>query len=159
MLVLINQVRANLSAYGTPEISTGGKAIKFYASVRIEVRSAASKKIERNKVVVGQTCVATVKKNKVGPPHRVAEYDLIFGEGIQGESSLLDVAEQLGLVTRAGASYTEVDTGEKIGVGKETVKARLAADTELRERLVASVYATLSNGAAVASSVPTGADE
>jgi recombination protein RecA len=159
MLVLINQVRANLGAYGTPEISTGGKAIKFYASVRVEVRSAASKKIERNKVVVGQTCVATVKKNKVGPPHRVAEYDLIFGEGIQGESSLLDVAEQLGLVTRAGASYTEVATGEKIGVGKETVKARLAADTELRDRLVVGVYATLSNGAAVASSVPSGADE
>lgn len=159
MLVLINQVRANLGAYGTPEISTGGKAIKFYASVRIEVRSAASKKIERNKVVVGQTCVATVKKNKVGPPHRVAEYDLIFGEGIQGESSLLDVAEQLSLVTRAGASYTEVATGEKIGVGKETVKARLAADAELRDRLVTGVYATLSNGAAVASSVPAGADE
>lgn len=143
MLVLINQIRANLGAYGAPEISTGGKAIKFYASVRIEVRSANSKKIERNKMVVGQTCVATVKKNKVGPPHRVAEYDLIFGEGIQSEGSLLDVAEQTGLITRAGASYTEVATGEKIGVGKETVKARLAEDGELRERLVAGVYASL----------------
>lgn len=159
MLVLINQIRANLGSYGSPEISTGGKAIKFYASVRVEVRSAASKKIERNKVVVGQTCVATVKKNKVGPPHRVAEYDLIFGEGIQGEGSLLDVAEQLGLVTRGGASYTEVATGEKIGVGKENVKARLASDAELRERLVSGVYATLSNGAAVAGSMPAGADE
>jgi len=158
MLVLINQVRANLGAYGTPEISTGGKAIKFYASVRIEVRSAASKKIERNKVVVGQTCVATVKKNKVGPPHRVAEYDLIFGEGIQGESSLLDVAEQLGLVTRAGASYTEVATGEKIGVGKETVKQRLGEDRELRDRLTEGVYTTLSRGAAAPGNIP-GDDE
>lgn len=143
MLILINQVRANLGAYGAPEISTGGKAIKFYASVRIEVRSANSKKIERNKVVVGQTCVATVKKNKVGPPHRVAEYDLIFGEGIQSEGSLLDVAELTGLITRAGASYTEVATGEKIGVGKETVKTRLSLDDELRDRLVAGVYASL----------------
>jgi recombination protein RecA len=154
MLVLINQVRTNLGAYGSPEISTGGKAIKFYASVRIEVRSAASKKIERNKVIVGQTCVATVKKNKVGPPHRVAEYDLIFGEGIQGESSLLDVSEQLGLITRAGASYTEVATGEKIGVGKETVKARLAEDEDLKNRLVSGVYASLGKGAAVPSNIP-----
>jgi recombination protein RecA len=152
MLVLINQIRANLGAYGAPEISTGGKAIKFYASVRIEVRSAASKKIERNKIVVGQTCIATVKKNKVGPPHRVAEYDLIFGAGIQSESALLDVAEQVGLVTRAGASYTEVVTGEKLGVGKETVKARLAEDGELRERLVAGVYASLRGGATTAAS-------
>lgn len=143
MLILINQIRSNLGSYGAPETSTGGKAIKFYASVRIEVRSAASKKIERNKTVIGQTCVATVKKNKVGPPHRVAEYDLLFGAGIQGESSLLDVAEQLGLVTRGGASYTEVATGEKLGVGKEVVKQRLSEDTELRERLVAGVYGTL----------------
>jgi recombination protein RecA len=143
MLVLVNQTRSNLGSYGAPEISTGGKAIKFYASVRIEVRSAASKKIERNKVVVGQTCVATVRKNKVGPPHRVAEYDLIFGQGIQSEGSLLDVTEQLGLVVRAGASYTEMSTGEKLGVGKETVKARLAEDQELRERLVAAVYSSL----------------
>jgi recombination protein RecA len=150
MLVLINQIRANLGSYGAPETSTGGKAIKFYASVRVEVRSAASKKIERNKVVVGQTCVATVKKNKVGPPHRVAEYDLIFGEGIQGEGSLLDVAEQVGLVVRAGASYTEVTTGEKLGVGKETVRNRLAVDTELRERLVTGVYATLRGAPRVA---------
>jgi recombination protein RecA len=143
MLILVNQIRANLGSYGSPEISTGGKAIKFYASVRVEVRSAASKKIERNKVVVGQTCVATVKKNKVGPPHRVAEYDLIFGEGIQSEGSIIDVAEQLSLITRAGASYTEVATGEKLGVGKETVKARIGEDTDLRERLVSAVYASL----------------
>jgi recombination protein RecA len=149
MLVLINQVRTQLGSYGAPEISTGGKAIKFYASVRIEVRSAMSKKIERNKIVVGQTCVATVKKNKVGPPHRVAEYDLIFGEGIQGESSLMDVAEQVGLITRAGASYTEVATGEKLGMGKEAVKSRLGADGELRDRLVAGVYASLRGVAAV----------
>jgi recombination protein RecA len=149
MLILINQIRANLGSYGAPEVSTGGKAIKFYASVRVEVRSAASKKIERNKVVVGQTCVATVKKNKVGPPHRVAEYDLIFGEGIQAEGSIVDVAEQLGLITRAGASYTEVSTGEKIGVGKETVKARIGEDADLRERLVSGVYASLANRGAV----------
>lgn len=158
MLVLINQVRTNLGAYGAPEISTGGKAIKYYASVRIEVRSAASKKIERNKVIVGQTCVATVKKNKVGPPHRVAEYDLIFGEGIQAGGSLLEVCEQLGLIVRAGASYTDTTTGERIEVGKEKVKERLNSDDELRERLVAAVYATLA-GTVPAAEAPAGSDE
>jgi protein RecA len=143
MLVLINQIRSSLSSYGNPEVTTGGKAIKFYASVRIEVRSAASKKIERNKQVVGQTCVASVRKNKVGPPHRVAEYDLYFGQGISGESSLLDVAEAVGLVMRNGASYTEVLTSLKLGVGKETVKQKLAEDAELRERLTKAVYDTL----------------
>jgi recombination protein RecA len=143
MLVLINQVRTNLGAYGAPETTTGGKAIKFYASVRIEVRSAASKKIEKNKVVIGQTCVATVKKNKVGPPHRVAEYDLIFGEGIQSGGSLLDVCEQLGLITRAGASYTDATTGERLAVGKDATKKALSENDELRERLTTAVYASL----------------
>jgi len=143
MLVLINQIRSNLGQYGAPDTTTGGKAIKFYASVRVEIRSAASKKIERNKVVVGQTCVATVKKNKVGPPHRVAEYDLIFGEGIQSGGSLLEVCEQLGIITRAGASYTDATTGERLAVGKDATKDRLTADTALSERLVAEVYGRL----------------
>jgi len=153
MLVLINQVRTNLGAYGAPEVSTGGSAIKFYASVRIEVRSANSKKIEKNKVVVGQTCVATVRKNKVGPPHRVAEYDLIFGEGIQSGGSLLEVCELLGLIKRAGASYTDVLTGERLAVGKEATKDRLTNDPELSERLVAAVYASLAAGNKVANEV------
>jgi len=143
MLVLINQIRSNLGAYGAPEVSTGGRAIKFYSSVRIEVRSAASKKIERNKVVVGQTCVATVRKNKAGPPHRVAEYDLIFGEGIEAGGSLLEVCENLGIITRGGSSYTDATTGERIGVGKENVKALLTEDEALATRLTEAVYAAL----------------
>ena len=143
MLILINQVRTNLGAYGAPEVSTGGSAIKFYSSVRIEVRSANSKKIERNKVVVGQTCVATVKKNKAGPPHRTAEYDLIFGEGIESGGALLEVCEKLGIITRAGSSYTDATTGERIAVGKEATKMAISADEAMTERLTASVYAVL----------------
>ena len=143
MLVLINQLRTSFNSYGNPDVTPGGRAIKFYASVRVEIRSANSKKIERNKVVVGQTCVATVRKNKVGPPHRVAEYDLVFGKGIEGSGSLLDVAEALGVVTRAGAHYTEVATSEKLGMGKENVKVRLEDDAELTERLTTAVYAVL----------------
>lgn len=145
MLILINQVRKDLGAYGTPDTTTGGRAIKFYASLRIEVRTSNSKKIERNKQIVGTTVTATVKKNKLGAPFKVAEYDVIFGHGIEGSGSLLDVAEALGLVIRSGASYTEVATGERIAIGKDNAK-KLLGDPEgkdLAERLQAAVYAHL----------------
>jgi recombination protein RecA len=144
MLILINQVRANLGTYGAPDESTGGKAIKFYSSVRIEIKTTSARKIiGKNKDdIIGQTCVATVKKNKVGPPHKVAEYDLYFGKGISSGGSLLDSCEALGIVTRppGGSTYTDVTTGEKLGVGKEKVKARLDEDVELVKRLTATVY-------------------
>lgn len=142
-LVLINQVRAALGSYGAPDTSTGGRAIKFYASLRIEVRTSASKKIERNKQIVGTKVTATVKKNKLGPPFRIAEYDVIFGQGIDGSGALLDVAENLGVVLRAGASYTEVSTGERIGVGKENVKEIVRNDAAVSARIEAAVYAAL----------------
>ncbi len=146
MLVLINQVRSNLQAYGAPETSTGGQAIKFSASVRIEVRSSGSDQIKDSSgEVIGQTCRVTVRKNKFGPPHRKAEYDLIFGEGIRGSSSLLGAAEKLGLVTRSGSSYTDASTGERIAIGKENAKTRLDEDAELAARLTALVYLALSH--------------
>jgi recombination protein RecA len=154
MLVLINQVRKNLQAYGTPDETTGGKAIKFYASLRIEVRTSGSKKITRGSDVVGHTIVATVKKNRLGPPHTTAEFDLIYGEGIDGSGAILDVAEKLGVLSRAGAYYTEIATGERLSeldetgrarvvVGKESAKALLRRDDDLRERIVKSIYDAL----------------
>jgi recombination protein RecA len=143
MLILVNQIRTNLRAYGSPDISTGGKAIKFYAAVRIKIRTTSSKKIMTGGVAVGQTCIATVVKNKVAAPHREAEYDLIFGKSIDGDGGLLAACEQLGIVTRAGSSYTDVTTGERLGVGKNTVKERLSEDPELKARLVREVYASL----------------
>lgn len=142
-LLLINQVRTNLASYGAPEQSTGGKAIKFYASVRVEVRSSASKKIERDKRIVGQTVTVKVTKNRLGPPYRVATFDLIFGVGVEGSGSLLEVAETCGVVVRSGASYTEVATGERLAVGKENVKARIEAEPDLAARLTEAVYASL----------------
>lgn len=149
-LILINQIRADLGAYGTPEKSTGGRAIKFAASVRIEVRSSASKRITRDGVVVGQTCVVKIPKNRVAPPYTTCEYDLIFGKGIEAGGALLEVCEKLGLVTRAGSSYTDVTTGERLGIGKENVKSTLEADPELAERLVRSVYDVLEGRPALA---------
>ena len=143
MLLFINQIREKIGAYGNPETTTGGRALKFYSSVRIELRSPASKQIKVGSDVIGQTVSCKVSKNKVGPPHRRAEFDLMFGEGISAERSLLDVAEQLGVVVRAAASYTEAETGERFAVGKDKAKAVLEADELLAARLTAAVYATL----------------
>ncbi|MCP4844350.1 MAG: recombinase RecA [Actinomycetia bacterium] len=151
-LILVNQIRADLGAYGTPMTTPGGKAIKFYSSVRVEVRSAASKKITVGKNVIGQTCVVTVKKNKVGAPHKVAEYDLIFGKGIDSEGSVVEAAEATGVLTRAGASYTVVATGERLAVGKANAKERLRNEPELTEELVAAVYEALAHSTQVSAS-------
>ena len=154
MVVLVNQVRKNLAAYGTPDETTGGKAIKFYSSLRIEVRTSGSKKITVGNEVVGHTILATIKKNRLGAPHTTAEFDIIYGKGIDGNGSLLDVAERTGVLDRSGAYYTEVATGERISepdeegrvrpvVGKEAVKALLRRNDELRNRLTEAVYAAL----------------
>jgi len=144
-LVLINQLRTMLNSYGAPEKPTGGKAIPFYASVRIDIRSSASQRLGDAKAPYGQTCTATVKKNKVGPPHRVAEYDLIFNQGISAEGSILEVAESCGVLSRPKGSgvYTEVATGVVVGTSKDKAKENLARDPELLERLRDAVKATL----------------
>jgi recombination protein RecA len=160
-LVLINQVRTDMSnSYMVSEKSTGGKAIKFFASLRLKVTSnLGGKKITRGNEVIGQTVSVRVEKNRLGAPARTAEFDLIFGKGIDGSSSLLQVCEDMGIVTRAGASYTEVATGERIGVGKDNLKAKLSSPEgkELADRLTDAVYAVLNNRDTV--EVPEDADE
>ncbi len=160
MLVLINQVRKDLGAYGAPDTTTGGRAIRFYASLRIEVRTSSSKKIERNGQVVGVTVKATVKKNKVGPPFRQAEYDVIFGQGIEGSGALLDVAEATGVIERRGASYTYVTTGERIAIGKDNAKQLLSSEegTDLRSRITDEVYAAMRGRTPESESALEGAD-
>jgi recombination protein RecA len=146
MMVLINQVRADLGKYMTPDVTTGGRAIKFYASVRIEVKTIVSKQIKNTaKEVIGQVCMVTIKKNKVGPPFKTAEYELIYGEGISSGGSLLDACVARGIITKSGSSYydTTEDSGERLGVGKEKTKARIQSDPELTERLTAAVYRSL----------------
>ena len=146
MLILINQVRANLGAYGTPDTTTGGRAIKFYASVRIEVGTNSGKRIFNTaKDQIGHTCVATIRKNKVGMPFKKAEYDLIYGQGISGAGSLLDVCVELGVVTRAGSSYVDTETSERLAVGKEKAKTRIKEDPELAERLTNKVHEILAD--------------
>lgn len=143
MLIFVNQIREKIGAYGNPETTTGGRALKFYASVRVEVRSAASKKISQGSTVIGQEVHCKITKNKVGAPHTIAQFDLLFGKGIQSAGSLLQVCEDLGIIQRNGGSYTEVETGERIAIGKDKVKAVIAEDPALEARLTAGVYAAL----------------
>jgi len=160
MLILINQVRANLGAYGAPDTTTGGKAIKFYSSLRVEVKTTSSKKITKGNDVVGHTVIATVKKNRLGAPFKTAEFDIIYGKGIDGSGSLLDVAELTGVVIRSGAYYTNAKTGERFSeidhegrlravVGKDAVKKLIREDDSLRKFLEDSVYESLAGNPAL----------
>ena len=159
VLLCLNQVRVNLQSYGAPERPTGGNAVAFASSVRIEVRTSPSKKIEKNGVAIGTLVTAKVLKNKLASPYRQAEYDLIFGRGIEASGSLLSVCEQLGLVVRNGAVYTDATTGERLGIGKDNVKRVFEDDPALSKRLSDAVYATISASAQVPVEGSSGTDE
>ena len=130
VIIFINQLREKIGVfYGPSETTTGGRALKFYASVRIDVR-----KIEQLKSggeVIGNRVRAKVVKNKVAPPFREAEFDIIFGEGISAVGDILDQAVQFGIVNKSGAWYSY--QGEKIGQGRENTKTYLKSNPELFE--------------------------
>jgi recombination protein RecA len=143
MLLCLNQVRKALGSYVVMDTPTGGQAIPFYSSVRIQVNTSNSKRIEKNGEFIGTTVTATVVKNKLASPFKKAEYDVIFGKGIAAGGSLLAVCEDLGLVVRSGATYTDAVTGERLGIGKDNVKKLIEDDPALAARLTSAVYATI----------------
>lgn len=132
-VIFINQLRMKIGmmGYGSPETTTGGNALKFYASVRIDVRRIASLKQGEN--VIGNRVKAKVIKNKVAPPFRQAEFDIMFGEGISKEGELVDYGVKLDIVDKSGAwfSYGE----EKLGQGRENVKAKFKEEPELAKEI------------------------
>lgn len=121
-LVVINQVRTNLSQYGAPNDSTGGQALKFYSSLRIEVRTSAGRQIKNGSEVIGTTVLATVKKNKFAAPFKKAEYDVMFGKGIDPGRGAFTVGLELGVINKSGNTYTVVKSGADL----EDVDVRLA---------------------------------
>lgn len=145
MLILINQLRSKPGvSYGPSDYTPGGRAIPFYASVRLELSGVPkSRQIATGKVVTGQHVTVKVKKNKVGPPFREAEYDLIFGQGIDPVSSLLEPAVRLGVITVTGRTHTVTTTGEVLGTTQDAVRQVLRENEELRQRITDDVYATL----------------
>jgi recombination protein RecA len=129
-LVFINQLREKIGVmFGNPETTTGGRALKFYASVRIDIRRIASIK-DGDQVIGGRTRVKIVK-NKVAPPFREAEFDVMYGEGISREGDLLDLAVEKRIVEKSGAWFAF--SGERLGQGRENAKQFLKDNPDVRQ--------------------------
>jgi recombination protein RecA len=126
--VFINQLREKIGVmFGSPETTPGGRALKFYSSVRLDIRRIES--IKDGAEVVGNRTRVKVVKNKVSPPFKQAEFDIMYGKGISREGSLIDVAVELGIVKKSGAWYTY--EGEQLGQGRENAKTFLAENLEV----------------------------
>jgi recombination protein RecA len=137
-VIFINQIRMKIGVmFGSPETTSGGNALKFYASVRIDVRRIAALKEGDN--VIGNRTRVKVVKNKVAPPFRQAEFDIIYNEGISREGDLLDLASGNGIVEKSGSWYSY--GGERIGQGRENARRFLKDNPEACQRLAEEVYA------------------
>ncbi len=119
-LIFINQLREKIGSYGGGETTTGGRALKFYASIRIDVRRIDFLKGSNAQDVIGNRVKVKIAKNKLAPPFKVCEFDIMYGEGISREGDILEIATEMGVVVRSGAWYSYND--EKIGQGREKVK-------------------------------------
>ena len=136
IVVFINQLREKVGVmYGNPEVTTGGRALKFYASVRIDVRRVEA--LKNGSEIIGNRTRAKIVKNKVAPPFREAEFDIMYGEGISAAGELIDLGVKLDLLQKSGSWYS---MGEmRIGQGRDAAKAWLKANPEEAEKLEAAV--------------------
>jgi len=131
-LIFINQIREKIGVmFGNPETTTGGRALKFYSSVRTDIRRIAA--IKDGEVVTGNRTKIKVVKNKMAPPFREAEFDIIYGEGISKEGDLIDLGVAQNLVEKSGAWYSY--KGERIGQGRENARQFLKDNPEVRKKL------------------------
>jgi recombination protein RecA len=150
IVIFINQVRMKIGVmYGNPETTTGGNALKFYASVRLDIRRTGQ--IKDRDEIVGNTTRVKVVKNKVAPPFRQVEFDIMYGEGISKTGEILDLGVKAGLVEKSGAwfSYDSV----RIGQGRENAKKFLVEHSDMRDKLEAAIRA---NASGVADALMTG---
>lgn len=128
IIIFINQLREKVGViYGNPEVTTGGRALKFYASMRIDVRRVEQIKNSKGEMIGARTR-AKIVKNKVAPPFKVAEFDIMYGTGIAKEGELLDAAAKLGIIQKSGAWYSYNE--ERLGQGRDNVKAYLLANPD-----------------------------
>ena len=140
IVIFINQLREKIGVmFGNPETTTGGRALKFYSSVRLDVRRIESLKIGGD--VVGNRTRVKVVKNKVAPPFKEAEFDIVFGQGISKEGDVLDLACEHGIVNKSGAWFAYL--GEKIGQGRENAKQYLRENPDVMEEIAAKIRETV----------------
>ncbi|HJZ66965.1 MAG TPA: recombinase RecA [Blastocatellia bacterium] len=139
-LIFINQIREKIGVmFGNPETTTGGRALKFYSSVRLEIRRTSS--IKDGDSTVGNRTKVKVVKNKVAPPFKEAEFDIMYGEGISREGDLLDLAVENKIIEKSGAWFSF--KGERLGQGRENAKNTLKTDREMTTRIEAEVRKAL----------------
>lgn len=138
VVIFINQLREKVGVmFGNPETTTGGRALKFYASVRMDVRRIET--LKQNGEMVGNRTRIKIVKNKIAPPFKEAEFDIMFGKGISKEGDILDLAASVDIVNKSGAWYAY--NGDKIGQGRENAKLYLCAHPEVMEEIEAKVRA------------------
>jgi recombination protein RecA len=136
MVIFINQIRMKIGVmFGNPETTTGGNALKFYSSVRLDIRRIGSVK-EGDEVIGNETRVKVVK-NKVSPPFKQAEFQIMYGQGINVEGEILEYGQKLGLVEKAGAWYSH--NGEKIGQGKVNASNFLKENSKIKNSLLKEI--------------------
>ena len=142
VVIFINQIRMKIGVmYGNPETTTGGNALKFYASVRIDIRRVEA--IKNGSEVIGNRTRAKVIKNKVAPPFREAIFDIMYGEGISKYGEMVDLAANMGIIQKSG-SWFSID-GERIGQGRDNAKAYLQENPEVADRVEAQIRENLYN--------------
>ncbi len=141
-VIFINQLREKVGViYGNPETTPGGKALKFYASVRMDIRKGEA--IKDGSDINGNRTKCKIVKNKVAPPFKTAEFDIIYGEGISAESCLLDMAVEAGVIEKSGSWFSY--NGERLGQGRETMRQLLKSNKELYNEVDAKMRAVLFN--------------
>jgi recombination protein RecA len=136
-VIFINQIRMKIGiVFGNPETTTGGNALKFYSSVRIEVRRSAQ--LKKDEKVIGNQVKVKVVKNKVAPPFRTCQFDIMYNEGISISGDLLDLGTEMGVIAKSGNSYAFGEV--KLGVGRETAKAFIKADQKLLKEIRSTIW-------------------
>jgi recombination protein RecA len=138
--IFINQLREKVGVmYGNPETTPGGRALKFYSSVRLDVRKGEA--LKNGSEIIGNHTKVKVVKNKVAPPFRIAEFDIIYGEGISKEGTLLDMAVEFGIITKSGAFFSYQD--QRLAQGRDNARIYLKEHPDVTDEIDARVRAIL----------------
>lgn len=146
LVIFINQLRMKIGVmFGNPETTTGGNALKFYSSIRLDIRGTTQ--IKKNDEPIGKETKVKVIKNKVAPPFRTAEFDILYGEGISWEGELIEIGSNVGVIQKSGAWFSY--EGNKIGQGKDNVRQWLKDNPEIANEIDAKIRAAVGTNTAI----------
>ncbi len=156
MVIFINQIRMKIGVmFGSPETTTGGNALKFYSSVRLDIRRIGA--LKKGDEVIGNQTRVKVVKNKVAPPFRMAEFEILYGEGISREGEIIELAVDQGIIDKAGSWYSY--GSDRIGQGKENVREYLKANSDIASDIETQIRAKLLPDTVAESAAPEGGEE